>query len=173
MNVKYEDLSLVGKVWSLAEVFYAGLCDNKPAYVKSTFRKLEELKLECLSSSNVANESNIENLIDNANIQKQFMLGEDVVGDYIDDESVVSMLWFNSIILSGIKRRVKDDSLLYDDLYNLNRIYDEIKGAWIHDLKARELLSIERRDFFKIKEQIEDLKIKIQKRVERNQINII
>jgi len=63
--------------------------------------------------------------------------------------------------------------LLEEYLVSLDEIYCEIKHIWIKDLKKKKLSGKERRDLFKIKKEIEDLKIKIEKRVDRNQIHII
>ena len=55
----------------------------------------------------------------------------------------------------------------------LQDIYIEIKRFYVKDLKEKKLSLIERRDLFKIKEEIENLQNKTETRIERNQIAII
>ena len=172
MNIKYKDLSIIGKVWSIAELFYAGIRDNNKKYIEVAFSKLESLKLEDIKS-NAMVEDGIANLIINAKAQKQFMQGDVVSGAMVEDGSIIETVWFDCIEIQGIKNRVKNDSLLESDIDALNDIYYEIHSLWISDLKNKELLGKERRDLFKIKEEVKSYKEKIEKRAEQNQITII
>lgn len=174
MNIKYKDLSVIGKIWTIAEMFHAGLRDNKNAYIVATFRKLEELLYDQeAQTSKAVLSGSIENIIASAEIQKELIWGETENAKLYDYGSIVELIWFNRIAFDAIKRRIKDDSMLGEDLAILDAIYREIKGLWVSDLKAKQLRSEERRDLFKIKEEIEDLKIKIENKVKRNQITII
>lgn len=171
MNIKYKDLSIIGKVWSLAELFYTGIRNNNKKYIDVAFAKLQTLKEEVKSSAMA--ENSIENILINAKAFKQFMLGEEVTGAMIEDGSIVESIWFDAIEINSIKRRVKDDSLMEEDLLALNDIYYEIHKFWALDLKNKELSSKERRDLFKIQQEVKSYKEKIEKRVEQNQITII
>lgn len=175
MNIKYKDLSVIGKVWTIAEVLFAGIREEKEKWVISAFDKLEGLRQdETIQQSNALNNITIEQLIENARTDKQLLLGEQLTGGMSSDGgSIVETIWFDRIELDEIKTRIKNDSLTDEDLISLNEIYCEIKHIWVKDLKEKKLRGKERRDLFKIKEEIEDLKIKIEKRVDRNQISII
>ncbi|MBO5954888.1 MAG: hypothetical protein J6Q13_02850 [Clostridia bacterium] len=175
MNIKYKYLSVIGKVWTIAEILFAGIREEKEKWIVSALDKLEGLREdETIQNSKALNEKTIDQLIENARTQKQIMLEEQTLGGLTSDGgSVVETIWFNRIEFDEIKRRIKNDGLLEEDLLSLNQIYREIKAIWIKDLKEKQLSSKERSDLFKIKEEIEDLKIKIEKRVERNQITII
>lgn len=175
MNIKYKDLSVIGKVWTIAEILSAGIREENEKWVVSAFDKLEGLRHdETIQQSNALNNKTIELLIENARTDKQLILGERLTGGMSSDGgSVIETVWFDRIEFDEIKTRIKNDSLLEEDLVSLDEIYCEIKRIWVKDIKEKKLNGKERRDLFKIKEEIEDLKIKIEKRVERNQINII
>lgn len=175
MNIKYKDLSVIGKVWTIAEILFAGIREEKEKWVVSAFDKLEGLRQdETIQQSNALNNITIEQLIENARTDKQLLLGERLTGGMSSDGgSIVETIWFDRIEFDEIKTRIKNDSLTDEDLISLNELYYEIRSFWVKDLKEKKLSGKERRDLFKIKEEIEDLKIKIEKRVDRNQINII
>ena len=172
MNIKYKDLSIIGKVWALAELLFAGLRDNNKKYIEVAFSKLESLKTEDIKSSAVL-PNGIENLIENAKTDKQIMLGETVTGGLKADGSIIETVWYDCIELQDIKRRVKNDCLMESDIDAINEIFYEIHSLWVGDLKNKELSGKERRDLFKIQEEIKSFKEKIEKRVEHNQITII
>jgi len=174
MNVKYKDLSIIGKVWTIADLFYTGIAIGNKKWVEIAFEKLETIKSdEELQSSNAALSGSIEQMIANAHIAEQYITGNRDEYDCVDDESIVSRVWFNRIELNQIKQRVKNDALMREDVFLLNEIYAEISHFWVSDLKNKHLTSKERRDLFKIREEIEDLLIKIENRINRDQIHLI
>lgn len=165
MNIKYKQLSVIGKIWTIADMFYAGIRDDKNAYVLATLRRLEELDNdEEIINSNAVQENTISKLIDCVETKQDLVF---------DDESIISKVWSFHIEINNIKARVKTDRLMSEDVLTLNKIHSQIKGFWVRDLKQKNLSSKERRDLFKIVEEIEDLKIKIENRINRNQINLI
>ena len=172
MNIKYNELSIIGKVWSIAELLFVGLRDNNKKYVDVAFSKLESLKTENIESKAVL-ENGIETLIENATTDKQLMLGEPLTAGLSDDGSIISTIWFDCIELQDIKRRVKKDCIMESDIEAIEEIYYEIHSLWINDVKNKELSAKERRDLFKIQAEIKSFKEKIEKRAERNQITII
>jgi len=172
VNIKYKELSIIGKIWSLAELFAVGIRDNNKKYVDVAISKLKSLIYDDIVS-NAASIDDIKNLSHNAKIQKQYIFGGSLTGAYNEDGSIIEAIWFDCLDIHSIKQRVKNDSLMKTDLNKLNDIYYEIYNLWINDLKNKELSSKERRDLFKIKEEIKSYKEKIEKRVEHNQITII
>ncbi len=169
MNIKYKQLSVIGKVWTLAETFSAGIIDNKNAYVNSTLKHIEELMSdENAKISSAVYENSFESIFENAT---DIWCGSESVTSV--DDSIVSIIWKNRLEFDQIKRNVKESCLTNVNKMILLDIYLEIKHIWIKDLKEKKLSSQERRDLFKIKEEIEDLKIKIENRINRNQINLI
>ena len=174
MNIKYKELSIIGKIWSVAELLQAGIRDKKDAYIISAFKKITILQnnQEILISNAIDNDT-MNNIMEHATDVLHKSKFKDKFIEFNNDGSVVSRVWFCKIELDRLKEIIKNNTLLSNDILALNSIYSEIKGLWIADLKIRQLSSKERRDLFKIKEEIEDLKIRIEKRTERNQITII
>ena len=113
MNIKYKDLSVIGKVWTIAEVLFAGIREEKEKWVISAFDKLEGLRQdETIQLSNALNNITIEKLIENARTDKQLILGERLTGGMSSDGgSIVETIWFDRIELDEIKTRIKNDSL--------------------------------------------------------------
>ena len=173
MNIKFNDLSIVGKIWSIAEMFYIGIRDVKESYIRATFRKLEDLSFdEEIYNSNAVKEHSFECIIDSATKILEANSGAGGT-KLIHDESLIATVWYDCISFNDIKNKLKNDSLTNQDIESLNQLFLELRRIWIGDLKAKNFSSKERRDLFKIKEEIEDLKLKIETRVKRNQINII
>lgn len=173
MNIKYDELSIIGKIWSVAELFYAGIRDKKESYIRATFRKLEELSFdEEVYNSNATKNNSFECIIDSATKMLEANSGGSGT-ELIYDGSVIATVWYDCISFNDIKNKAKNNLLTNQDIESLNNLFFEIKHIWTSDLKAKNLLSKERRDLFKIQKEIEDLKLKIETRVKRNQINII
>ena len=72
MNIKYQELSVIGKVWSIAELLYVGLRDNNKKYVEVAFSKLQSLNAEDIQSKAIFQHS-ITNLMDHANTYKHLI----------------------------------------------------------------------------------------------------
>lgn len=171
MNIKYDELSVIGKVWTIAEMFCAGVKDNKKSYVLATIRRLNELNAdENAKTSKAVFENTMLQIIENT---ERYKFDNILTVEDIDDESIVSRVWCCRLKFDKIKWQIKNDNLTQEAIETLNSIFYEIRRFWVSDLKFKVLESKERRDLFKIKEEIEDLKIKIENRVKRNQITII
>ena len=169
MNLKYKQLSVIGKVWVLAEMFNAGIRDDKNSYILATIKHIEDLiKDEETRSSNAVCENSFEIMLDNIS---EICDGNNKIE--FSNNGIVSQVWKARFDLDEIKRRLKQNYLKNDDTEKLNEIYLEIRKIWIKDLKEKKLSGKERRDLFKIKEEIEDVKIKIENRINRDQINLI
>lgn len=163
MNIKYNKLSVIGKVWSLAELYNAGIRDDKKPYVDAAIRKLEELESDSNSTSFAIGEKSISNIL--RHIMKE-------TEEFVDDGTLVSSLWYNRAWLDDVKSRIKNNQIEDSDLAVLQDIYLEIKRFYVKNLKEKKFSSKEKQDLFKIKEEILNLKNKIENRVERNQINV-
>ena len=174
MNIKYKDLTIIGKIWSIADLFYSGLIIGNKKWVEIAYEKLETLNIdEQVQNSKAVLEHTIQQTITNAHIAEEYITGIREEYDCIDDESIASRLWFNKIELNQIKSRVKNDALKREDVLLLNEIYAEISHFWITDLKQKVLTSKERKELFKIREEVDDLLIKIENRINRDQIHLI
>ena len=174
MNTKYNQLSIIGKVWTIGELFNTGIYDNNTAYIKSSFKKLGELN----SNPNVLNyvsmkDTTLENIINNAFAIKQKQVDDmDVDTAFVDDGSIVSAIWYNKQLLDYFKMKMKENSLTSRDLKILTNIYYAIRRIYVNELKSKQLSSKERCELFKINEQVNNLKLKIESRVSKNQIDI-
>ena len=169
MNIKYNQLSVIGKIWTLAQTFSAGIIDDKNAYINSVLNHLEDLIKDVnANNSSAVDENSFESIFENAT---DIWCGSESITSV--DDGIVSTIWKNRLEYDQIKRKAKENFLTKADKLQLMDLYLEIKHIWIKDLKERKLSSLERRDIFKIKEEIEDLKIKIENRINRNQINLI
>jgi hypothetical protein len=54
----------------------------------------------------------------------------------------------------------------------LKEFFSKISQIYFKDLKTKQLESKERRDLFKIREEIEDVKIALDKKIKHNHINV-
>ena len=93
--------------------------------------------------------------------------------EFDNDGSIASTIWFLKTELDSIKERIKNNRINSEDLPMLNEIYSTIRKFWVTDLKNKELTSQERSDLFKIKKEVETLLLNVEKRAERNQINVL
>ncbi len=165
MKLKYKEMSIVGKVWTLAELYNAGVGDEKKSYVRATITRLYEMLFdEETLSSHATKESSISNILNHIT---------GYTAEFKNDESVVSILWYNRAWLDDVKSRTKNSQIESSDLAILQDVYLEIKRLYINNLKEKKLSIEESRDLLLIKKEIEDLKNKIQTRVTRNQIDVI
>ena len=174
MNIKYKDLSIIGKGWSLAELLKAGIRDKKDAYLVSTFKKIRELQdNKELKNSHAVKETTFDNIMIHAtNILHQSKYPDTYI-EFDNDGSIASTIWFLKTELDSIKERIKNNRINSEDLPMLNEIYSTIRKFWVTDLKNKELTSQERSDLFKIKKEVETLLLNVEKRAERNQINVL
>ena len=172
MNIKYKDLSVIGKIWSLAELLCVGIRDKKSAYTISMFKKLTELRDE-EEPSMAVKQNSFENIMENATNILHKSKFPDAYFEFTNDESVISIVWCAKTQLEEIKRRVEKDTLTKEDLTTLNEIYKQVHKCWIIDIKNKILSSKERRDLFKIQLEIKSYKERIEKRADHNQITII
>ena len=175
MNIEYKELSLVGKVWSLAELFNAGLRDGNKSYILAALKKLEEIKNdEVLMSSKAVGENTVDNIIENAKAMKAVIIdGEDAETDFEYDASVISSIWLNRIFLDGFKFKVRNNTLQMCDADEINKVYSAIRSLYVYEIKNKTLSGNERADIFKIMKEIEAVKIKFDKRVRNGQIDIV
>ena len=165
MELKYKKLSLIGKIWVIAELYNAGIRDDKQSYVSAAIRKLEQLQSEEATLNSCAIKENT--LL---NILNQ-ITGE--TSEFVHDHSAVSFLWYNRAWLDDIKNRIRDNQIEESDMAILEDIYREIKLLWFRDLRAKKYSSEERLELYKIYEETKNLKNKIHDRVVKNQIDII
>lgn len=175
MNIKYKDLSVIGKVWSLAEMLYAGIRHENKKWIKVALEKLESLQQnEEVQNSTALNEKSLNCLIYNAKTQKELLMSESTNVDLdTDGGSIIETLWFDYFEFADIKQRSKHNSIVREDLFDLEDLFYEVKSFWIKDIKVQELSTEERRDLFYIKKEIEDFKTNLENKVNRHHIELI
>lgn len=171
MKTKYNQYSVVGKVWTICEMFYMGVRDVKPAYILATNRKLEELQSEA-ENSNAVKEHSFECIIDSVDKVLESCRDNGTVKSFIYDGSVVSTVWFNCLYYNEIKNKAKNETLTKEDVAALNQLLSEISRLWIKDLKAEQLTSLERKDLFTIKKEITAFADKLEMKIKHGNITI-
>ncbi len=163
MNIKYKDLSVIGKIWTLTEMLYSGIKDVKQSYLLAVKRKLEELNdSEEIKTSNTLNEHTIDNIIYNSKSLANYCLGIQEEEDYIEDDTMLLNIWFLKVQADAIKRRAKEKILFAHDKEVLDNIIYKIKNYWlIAGYKEKVLTGKEKRDLHKIYLELSSLQQKI------------
>ena len=170
-NLKFKDMSIIGKVWNIAELLQAGIRDNKESYIIASLKKITELQnLDLYKTSSVIERDSMDYIMINATNVLHKSKYKDAYYEIETDGSIICDLWNLKIELDTIKERIKDSQLLQDDLMNLKNIYQQIK---LMLFKNESLSHEEKVDLLKIYKEIKHLYIKIETRAERNQITII
>lgn len=165
MNLKYKQLSVIGKAWTIAELYNAGIRYNKKSYIKATMRKLEDLESENINTTSYAiKENTISNIMQH--ITKE-------TPEYCNDNSIVSIIWYNRAWLDDIKIKINENTMLSSDVPILEDIYLEIKRLWVADLKSKKLTPRERQDLFEIKEEIKNVVLKLNNLIKHSQLEIV
>lgn len=159
MNRKYNEMSVVGKIWAIAELYHVGIRACKKSYVNATIRKLEELECKTDSTSFAIGDNSIANIL-------RYITKE--TEEYVDDGTLVSSLWYNRAWLDDVKSRIKNNQIQETDLAILQDIYIEVKRFYVKNLKEKKFSSQEKQDLFKIKEEVLNLKNKIEKSNEKS-----
>ena len=168
MNIKFNELSVIGKTWAIAEMFYYGLRDETPINISATYKKINEMASDAtILNSSAVKETTFDNMNDSVNKILAVNSGKNEQ-EFINDESIVSTVWYNAIYFYNIKNNAKANLLTNKEYEILKEIYKEIKRIWVIDLKEKKLSSKERRDLHNIKEEmwavINNLEIKIMHR---------
>ena len=165
MKAKYKELSLIGKVWALAELYNTGVGCDKKSYVEAAIRKLEALDAdEKYLSSLATQEKSISNIL-------SFITRE--TEEFVDDGSLVSSLWYNRAWLDDVKTRIRNNKIEDSDMAVLQDIYIEFKRFCVKDLKEKQLSSKERRELFEIKGELNNLIVNLNNRIKHSQIQIV
>lgn len=171
MNIKYEKLSVVGKVWTLAQTLGAGITDNKNTYVLSAIRKLDELNKSLEVDASMTVNETIDNIVEHAiALKENYMDLKKVDTRFVDNEDIISQIWYNRLLLDAFKFKLKNKMLTEKEEDELDKIYNTIRHIFIVELKEKRFSSKERRDLFKIKEEIEDVIIKFKNAIKHNLI---
>lgn len=173
MNVKYKELSVIGKVWTLAQTLSAGITENKKAYILAAVRKLNELNNSIEIDASMAVNETIDSIVDHATALKENFL--DLIEsdtDFVDNEDIISQIWYNRLLLDSFKYKWKNNLLTEADEMELEEIYKTLKSIYVVELKEKRLSGKERADLFKINEEVENFKIKFDTLVRRGQAGI-
>ena len=114
MNIKYKQLSVVGKIWRLAEMYATGIRLGDDAYLKATKRYLQYIQ-SYEKKSNAKYDDTISNMINYVSGNQSF----------VNDGSVVSLLWYYGEIFDDIKHKnkygiiSKEDEVIMDQFVKI------------------------------------------------------
>lgn len=170
MNIKYNELSVVGKTWAVAEMFYYGVRDVNAINIEATYKKIDEMENNDKNSKTVK-ETSFANMRDSVEKILAVNSGKSEQ-EFIHDGSIVSTVWFDAVYFFNIKNNAKANLLTKKDYETLKEIYSEIKHIWVMDLKEKGLTSKERRDLFKIKDEILSLINNLENKIMRGNLAI-
>ncbi len=165
MNIKFERLSAVGKIWSLRELLDKGIFEHDGKSVEAAVHKLDHF----INEQDV--ENNIENFEQDCELIRHsaYVLAfEYFKRPYQEDEDttvkingILSKIWVYRGMLDDFKHGVKTYGLEQNEETPLIfKIEKEINKIYYKELKEKALSGKDRQDLFKIKEEVEDVKIK-------------
>ena len=175
MNLKYKDLSIIGKVWTIAEVLNAGITHNNKKWIVSAVDKFEQIyNDEEIYNSRILNEDALTKILQQVvEIKLTYVDGYEYVDSLQPDDSIICLIWQSRFMLDRIKSNIKHNQVTQEDVEVLDDIFLKISKVYIRDLKQKELQGKERRDLFKIREEIEDVKILLDKKIKHNHIEVL
>jgi len=167
LNVKYEDLSVVGKVWSIREELDKGIINNDAGYIMSANKKLNEIVDSGIYSTikNISL-SDIADLVENAkNIKRRYVDGEDV-STYFQikkNANILLKIWKCREILDHFKFVLKTSDQTKEDVIEFEKMTKEICKLYRKSHKEQEISKV-KRDFYKIYIEVVDAQIKYENR---------
>ncbi len=171
LNVKYEDLSVVGKVWTIREELNKGIINNDAGFIMSANKKLNEIVENKLYSTIYENDkaislADIADLVENAkNIKKRYVDGEEV-STYFQikkNANILLKIWKCREILDHFKFMLKKSDQTKEDVVEFEKMTDEIYKLYRKSHKEQEISKV-KRDFYKIYIEVVDAHIKYENR---------
>lgn len=174
MNLKYENLSLVGKIWSIAEILNAGKMHGNKKWIVSALDKFSTLYAnEEVYRSNALQENTMSNLYEMV-VEFKLKYVDGFVLDVLleEDNSIISYVWKTRFIIDDIKSKIKRNKITKEDVELLDVILKNISKIYVQDLKQKQLGAFERRDLFKIREEIQDVHIALDKKINHKHIDL-
>ena len=166
MNIKYEKLSSVGKIWSIRELLDKGIYEKDSKSVETAVHKLDHFLNEQENSNNVLESFKQDSEIIRHSayvlafeyLKKPQQDDEDVT---VEINGIFSKIWAYRGMLDELKYRLKTNiNAGNEELPSIIDIEKAINQIYYAELKEKALTGKDRRDLFKIKEEIEDVKIK-------------
>ena len=163
LNVKYEDLSVVGKVWTIREELNKGIINNDAGFIMSANKKLNEIVEAELYSTIYENDkvtpvANIDNLVENANnIKRKIVDGEDVSIDFEcdDNSNMLSKIWKHRIILDKFRLKLRQHNVSREDFEKFDKAGEKFYNLYRKAYKNKDIYSYKvKRDLFKIYEEL-------------------
>ena len=175
MNLKYKDLSIVGKIWSIAEVLNAGIAHNNKKWIVSAVDKFEQIyNDEEMYNFHILNEDTLTKILQQViEIKLTYLDGYKFVDSLQVDDSIICLVWQSRFQLDGIKQNIKHNQVKNEDVELLDIVLSKISKVYFEDLKQKKLQGKERRDLFKIREEIIDVKIAMDKKIKHNHIEVL
>lgn len=170
MNIKYEKLSIIGKIWSIRELLDKGLLEKDGKQVFSAIKKIDTLiNDESIKDSGIeCVEQDLELIEDNVyqNSIEYFDKRKKEIIEPFEINGIISAIWFLKGELDCLKQRAKSCEQTDSDKQLILEIERKVNQIYYTELKEKKMSGKVRRDLFKIKEEIEDVKIKYFKDLE-------
>ena len=130
LNIKYEDLSVVGKIWSIREELNKGIINNDAGFILSANKKINEIAESgdfavIYENDIVTPVANIDNLVENANnIKRKIVDGENIAIDFEcdDNSNLLSNIWKHRIILDKFRLKLRQHNVSREDFEKFKAI---------------------------------------------------
>lgn len=163
LNIKYEYLSVVGKIWTIREELDRGIINKDSASIISANKKINDVVESGLFSTMYENDSltqiaNIDNLVDNArNIKRKIVDGEDVSikFDCDDNSNILSKIWKYRIVLDKFKLKLKNHNITREDFENFEIATEKFFKIYRSAYKTHKIYNYKtKRDLFKMYDEV-------------------
>lgn len=167
LNIKYEDLSVVGKIWSIREELRKGTSNKDLGLIISANKKLDEIIDSGIYSTVYENDkaislADIADLVENAkNIKRRYVDKEDVstVFKIKNNSNILLKMWKYRDILDNFKYLLKTCDQTIEDVVEFEKMAKEIYK--LHTKACREHGNSKvKRDTYKIYIEVIDVYIK-------------
>lgn len=165
MNIKFEKLSAIGKVWSIRELLDKGIFEKDGKSVEAAVHKLDHFLSELENSnSNETYKQDGEIIRHSAYViafeyfKRPYQDDEEVI---VEINGILSKIWAYRGMLDELKYGLKTNfNAENEELPSIIDIENAINKIYYTELKEKALSGKDRQDLFKIKEEVEDVKIK-------------
>ena len=163
LNVKYEDLSVVGKVWTIREELNKGIINNDAGFILSANKKINEIAESgdfavIYENDNVTPVANIDNLVENANnIKRKIVDGEDLSIDFEcdDNSNLLSKIWKYRIILDKFRLKLRQHNVSKEDFEKFDKAGEKFYNLYRKAYKNKDIYRYKvKRDLYKIFDEL-------------------
>ena len=161
MNIKFNKLTLIGKIWTIREMIDKGIYEHNKDYIKAGVKKLEEIiaNEEYLNTNSTLCEGtqDIENIVEHARLLKEFYVDKQYVLIGFEKRSnAVSKLWVIREKFDYLKHRARYFGLDENDFKDIHVLIYKIQNL----SNCNKFTSNERIELNKIMWEVENFKFK-------------